>query len=55
MYPVLKSMTTSGLLKKEDRKVNGKIRKYYSTTAIGSEILKEARVKASELFSEINE
>jgi DNA-binding PadR family transcriptional regulator len=48
-------MTTKGLLEKEDRNVEGKIRKYYSTTPLGSSILKEAREKAYELFKEIKE
>lgn len=55
LYPLLKDMTTKGLLEKEDRNVEGKIRKYYSTTPLGSSILKEAREKAYELFKEIKE
>ena len=55
LYPLLRDMTTKGLLEKEDRNVNGKIRKYYSTTAMGQEVLKEARAKAYELFGEIKE
>jgi len=55
LYPLLKSMTTNGLLEREDKNVDGKIRKYYRTTSLGEDVLKEARAKAYELFGEINE
>lgn len=55
LYPLLKSMTNSGLLVKEDKNVGGKIRKYYQTTALGETVLKEARAKAYELFGEIKD
>ncbi len=55
LYPLLKDMTKKELLVKEERNVNGKIRKYYSTTELGEEVLKEARAKAYELFSEIKD
>ena len=35
--------------------VEGKIRKYYRTTAHGDDVLKEARAKAYELFKEMKE
>jgi PadR family transcriptional regulator, regulatory protein PadR len=53
LYPIFHSMERDGLLIREDRKVEGKIRKYYSTTSKGNFILDEARVKAYELFKEI--
>ncbi len=55
LYPLLKSMTSNGLLEKEEKNVNGKIRKYYHTTEMGESVLKEARSKAYELFGEIKE
>lgn len=55
LYPILHSMEEDGLLVKEEQKVEGKIRKYYSTTAKGELVLNEARAKAYELFKEINE
>jgi PadR family transcriptional regulator, regulatory protein PadR len=55
LYPILHSMERDGLLIREDRKVDGKIRKYYSTTSKGNVILDEARVKAYELFKEIKD
>ncbi len=53
LYPLLNKMDESGLLKKENKIVNGKIRKYYSITPLGIEIFKDAGNKAAELFHEI--
>ncbi|MGP4078714.1 PadR family transcriptional regulator [Pseudalkalibacillus sp. R45] len=55
LYPILHSMEKDGLLLKEDRNVEGKIRKYYTTTVAGETVLKEARKQAYELFKEIND
>jgi DNA-binding PadR family transcriptional regulator len=48
-------MESWGLLKMEDRIVEGKVRKYYSITEKGDEILNEVRKKAYELFNEIKD
>jgi DNA-binding PadR family transcriptional regulator len=48
-------MESKGLLEKEEKLVDGKIRKYYKSTKLGDEILQEARKKAYELFKEIKE
>lgn len=53
LYPLLHSMESKGLLIKEDRTVDGKVRKYYRITPMGDVILNEAKKKASELFKEI--
>ncbi|MEK4027168.1 MULTISPECIES: PadR family transcriptional regulator [Bacillaceae] len=55
LYPILHSMERDGLLTREDRLVEGKIRKYYTTSAKGLTTLKEARKKAYELFKEIGD
>jgi PadR family transcriptional regulator, regulatory protein PadR len=55
LYPILHSMESDGLLLREDRKVEGKIRKYYTTTEKGNVILIEAQKKAYELFKEIKD
>jgi PadR family transcriptional regulator len=55
MYPILKSMETDNLLTKYEETVEGKVRKYYKTTALGEEVLDKSREKASELFKEIEE
>ncbi|MBO1512979.1 PadR family transcriptional regulator [Metabacillus bambusae] len=53
LYPILHTMESDGLLVREDKNVEGKIRKYYSTTTKGNTVLVEARKKAYELFKEI--
>ncbi|MFA8438143.1 PadR family transcriptional regulator [Pueribacillus sp. YX66] len=53
LYPILHSMEEEGLLEKEARNVDGKIRKYYTITDKGDRVLTEARNKAYELFKEI--
>ncbi|MFP3917673.1 PadR family transcriptional regulator [Lysinibacillus telephonicus] len=53
LYPILHSMEADGLLQKEERNVEGKIRKYYKATSKGEEVLIQARAKAYELFKEI--
>lgn len=55
LYPILHAMEKDGLLLKKEEKVEGKIRKYYSTTEKGNQVLEEARNKAYELFKEIKE
>lgn len=55
LYPILHTMESDGLLNREDKNVEGKIRKYYSITKKGNEILEEARKKAYELFKEIKD
>lgn len=55
LYPLLRTMEISGLLIREDRNVEGKIRKYYRTTEKGDQILAEARNRAYELFIEIED
>ncbi|MCM3576235.1 PadR family transcriptional regulator [Mesobacillus subterraneus] len=55
LYPILHSMESDGLLLKEERNVEGKIRKYYHTTDKGNKVLGEARKKAYELFREIKD
>jgi DNA-binding PadR family transcriptional regulator len=54
LYPILHSMTTSGLLIQTEENVEGKIRKYYGITPYGETILVEARNKAYELFKEMD-
>lgn len=53
LYPILHNLEEEGLLVKEDRVIEGKVRKYYSITEKGIEVLEEARKKAWELFKEI--
>ncbi|MBY6038050.1 PadR family transcriptional regulator [Fictibacillus nanhaiensis] len=55
LYPILHNMEADELLTKEEKNVEGKIRKYYTSTKKGEKVLIEARNKAYELFKEINE
>lgn len=55
LYPILHNLESKGLLGKEDRVVEGKIRKYYKITGAGAEVLEEAKYKAYELFKEIRD
>ncbi|MFJ7309737.1 PadR family transcriptional regulator [Peribacillus frigoritolerans] len=55
LYPILHHMEVDGLLVRENRNVDGKIRKYYTTTEKGNTVLDEARKKAYELFKEIKD
>lgn len=55
LYPLLHSMEKSGLLLMEERNVEGKIRKYYTSTPLGESVLEEAKKKAYELFKEIKD
>ena len=55
LYPILHSLEENGVLHKEERVIEGKVRKYYRLTAKGEEILAEAKQKTVELFREIVE
>lgn len=53
LYPILHSMEKDGLLDSEEKKVNGKIRKYYEITSLGDEVLTELKSKIKELSKEV--
>jgi DNA-binding PadR family transcriptional regulator len=53
LYPLLHSLEGHGLLRKEDRVVEGRVRKYYSITPLGAIALEQAKEKARELVREI--
>ncbi len=53
LYPMLHDLEHSGYLAREDRLVDGKVRKYYRITPRGEEALAEAQVKIAELVAEI--
>ncbi len=55
LYPLLHGMESKGVLEKEEKTVDGKVRKYYKITELGNDVLEEARKKAYELFKEIND
>ncbi|MCL4439125.1 MAG: PadR family transcriptional regulator [Firmicutes bacterium] len=53
IYPTLHQMEKRGYLKKEEKLVMGKVRKYYHITPEGKKALTEVRAKIEELVSEI--
>jgi DNA-binding PadR family transcriptional regulator len=55
LYPLLHSLEAADFLQREDRVVDGKVRKYYSTTQLGDRAFDQARLKVLELVEEISE
>ena len=55
MYPVLHELERAGYLRRLDRVVNGKVRKYYALTRRGGQALGAARAKIAELVGEVLE
>ncbi|MCK7485095.1 MAG: PadR family transcriptional regulator [Bacillus subtilis] len=53
MYPLLRSLEEQGLLVREDRLEDGKIRKYYQITLRGRDILAFAKKQLAELTDEL--
>lgn len=53
LYPILKSMVDEDYLIKEEKNVNGKIRKYYRSTDKGRYLLKELKNNLKELVDEV--
>src|SRR5919198_6726896 len=55
LYPLLHSLEASHYVEREDRIVEGKVRKYYRITHAGEQALQEARAKIRELVDEVLE
>jgi PadR family transcriptional regulator len=55
MYPVLHELEEARYLRRVDRVVNGKVRKYYTITRQGMAALADARKKIQELVGELLE
>lgn len=53
LYPILHGLEESGYLVSEERLVGGKIRKYYSITDDGRDMLARARAQIRELTGEV--
>jgi len=53
MYPLLHQLEEAGYLRRIDRIVNGKVRKYYAITRAGAGALADARRKIGELVGEV--
>ncbi len=55
LYPLLHSLEKQGYLARQDRVVDGRVRKYYTITDEGRVALSEARQKIAELVHEVLE
>jgi PadR family transcriptional regulator PadR len=55
LYPLLHSLAQQGYLTREDRVIDGRVRKYYTITDDGRVALFEARQKIAELVREVLE
>lgn len=55
LYPLLHSLEEQGYLVREERVVEGRVRKYYAITQAGSMALQEAKPKIAELVHEVLE
>jgi len=55
LYPLLHRLCDDGYLDREERNVEGKIRKYYTLTGEGSVLLGQVREKLKELVEEVME
>jgi len=53
LYPILHSMEEKGYLAREERVVEGHVRKYYTATEAGRQALVEVRNKMAELVGEV--
>ncbi|MDR0136242.1 helix-turn-helix transcriptional regulator [Metabacillus idriensis] len=53
LYPYLHNLENAGFLTREDKKENGRIRKYYSITKEGEEALEKSKVMLRELAREV--
>ncbi len=53
LYPMLHRLEADGLLSREDRLENGRVRKYYVATAVGRERLAWARLRLADVYQEL--
>jgi PadR family transcriptional regulator PadR len=55
LYPLLHNLEAADFLERDDRVVDGKVRKYYRTTPLGHRALDEARDKIIGLVDEVTD
>ncbi len=53
LYPTLHRLEQDGYLSAQRKVVNGKVRRYYTITQPGQEILDEAKQRIAELVNEV--
>lgn len=52
LYPILHALEREGYLRREERMVEGRVRKYYRVTPAGQRILRRAQAQLRELVAE---
>lgn len=52
LYPILHKLDREGYLRREERVIEGKVRKYCRATPAGARLLAQARVQLQELVAE---
>ncbi|MGL4740938.1 MAG: PadR family transcriptional regulator [Sarcina sp.] len=55
IYPIFRTMVEEHLLEKNERVVDGKVRKYYKTTEEGKTLLADLKASLAELTHEVTE
>lgn len=55
LYPIFHKLEANGYLKSKKENVNGKVRRYYTITKSGKNILEKSKLKAKELVEELYE
>ena len=55
LYPILHGMEKEGFLVRDDRVVQGKVRKYYIMTPKGRDMLRRGKTQVQELLTELEE
>lgn len=55
LYPIFHKLEAQGYLTSSKENVNGKVRRYYTITDSGKEILEKAKTQAKELVDELYE
>ena len=53
LYPVLHKLCNEGYLQRDEKNVEGKIRKYYTLTKQGAHLLGQVKEKIKELVDEV--
>ncbi len=55
LYPIMHSLERKGLLESREDRVDGKVRRVYSSTPVGRKAMKAAKQRVRELFGELFE
>jgi PadR family transcriptional regulator, regulatory protein PadR len=53
LYPILHAMEEAGWLERQERLVEGRVRKYYTATPQGRQALTEVKARIRELATEV--